>query len=140
MAGRSYSAAYFCAAYTHLGGLGAAQLRGPAPCHPHAHPSPPPPLVLLRLTGWYPSHLPQTSLTPQAMVCPICIATAIVANAPAVAAAAAAAAGAKVAADKASASRAAAAAPRAAAEAAKFHFAPPAGQTLKAEQRKPLAE
>ncbi|KAL4419530.1 hypothetical protein ABPG77_005761 [Micractinium sp. CCAP 211/92] len=44
-----------------------------------------------------------------AMVCPVCIATALAANAPALAAAAAAAAGAKVASD--AASRAAAAAP-----------------------------
>lgn len=77
------------------------------------------------------------------MVCPVCITTALVANAPAIAAAAAAAAGAKAATDAAS---RASAPPRVKqqqplpTEAAKAHFASPGRQLLKAAQRTSLAE
>lgn len=72
--------------------------------------------------------------------CPICITTAIVANAPAVAAAAAAAAGAKLASEAAASRSAAAAAPRPEAKGPKAAFPAPAQQVLKAQRREPIAE
>lgn len=85
------------------------------------------------------SHKLSTPPTP--LHSPICIATAIAANAPAVAAAAAAAAGAKMASDAAaSRAAAAAAAPRAEAKGPKVLFPAPVQQALRAQRREPIAE